>query len=395
MKSKVLYVLEATEGGIRKHVVDLLEQVDRCRFDVGLVYSLRRADPTFLEDLGRLRTRGIQLLEVPMVREVSPRNDAVALLGIIRIVRREQPGLLHLHGAKAGMLGRMAMGFVRPRPAVVYTPHGGSFHDVYGPLRNRLFAWLESLALPVTDTVINVSDYSTRVFIEKTRAPRRKLVTIHNGVAPPPTLPAWQGEKVRVALAIPTDAFMLSMVGLMNANKGHEVLLESLALARHRSDGTHIVCVMVGDGPLREHLERRTRDMGLNTLVRFVGYRTDAHRFVHASDALVLPSTAEVFGLTLVEAMFLGKPVIASAVGGIPEIVDDGLTGLLVPPRDPARLADAILQLANRAELRATLGLQARRRAARFSLSRMVSQTELVYERLLDRGAPRSRRLEC
>jgi glycosyltransferase involved in cell wall biosynthesis len=388
VKPKILHVLEATQGGIRRHVVDLLQAADRSRFDVGLVYSLDRADDVFRQDLDRLGRSGVGLHEVRMVREISPFDDAAALARLIPLLRRERPAIVHVHGAKAGMLGRIAALFLRPRAAVVYTPHGGALHDVYGPVRNRVFARLERVAGHATDRIINVSESSTRVYAEKTGAPPHKLVTIYNGVAPLVRPDASRIESVRREHGIPADAFVLCIVALLNPNKGHEVLFEALAAVQEQSPDAKLWCLVVGDGPLRQHLERRAAALGIARQVRFVGFSCVPDAYMAASDVVVVPSVAEVFGLVLPEAMQLGKPVIASDVGGIPEIVQHEVNGLLFPSRNAPRLADAILRLYRSPELRDTLSDAGLRTAERFSRSRMVEETEAVYQRMLAGRSP-------
>lgn len=394
MKLKVLHVLEATEGGTRRHVVDLLAGSDRRLFDAGLVYSRDRADGSLDEDLAHLRSLGTRLIEVPMVRRISPRRDAAALIELVRVLRRERPQILHLHAAKAGMLGRIASRALRPRPAVVYTPHGGAFHDVFGSIRNRAFALLERTVVPLTDMVINVSEYSTHVYAAKTGVRPHRLRTIHNGVSLPGQPDPAAVAHFRSQLELPNDCFAIAVVAQLNPNKGHAVLLEALSLLKRDASRLSVAAVLIGDGPLRRELEERRNALHLGREVRFLGFRPNPLDYVAACDALVLPSIAEAFGLVLVEAMLVGRPVIASRVGGIPEIVEHEECGLLAPPGDPLALARAIERLASDPELRARLCERSRARAEQFVLPRMVRETEAVYRALIPDAKLRERGME-
>src|SRR5439155_16514594 len=129
-----------------------------------------------------------------------------------------QPHILHVHAAKAGMLGRLASRTVRPRPAVVYTPHGGAFHEVFGGLRNRVYAGLERAVAPLADVVINVSHYSTRVFAEKTGLANDRLRTIHNGVALPAQPAPAVSARLRHDLNLPPDGLAVAVIAQPNPN---------------------------------------------------------------------------------------------------------------------------------------------------------------------------------
>jgi glycosyltransferase involved in cell wall biosynthesis len=170
----------------------------------------------------------------------------------------------------------------------------------------------------------------------------------------------------------------------LHRQKGHTLLLQAAAACRAR--GLALALAIAGEGPLHAELEAQARAAGLGTSVRLLGRRSDVRELMRACDVFVFPSLYEAFGVALLEAMACGAAVVASRVGGIPEIVEDGASGLLVPPADPAALADAIACLAERPDRRRALGRAARLRAEAFDIRETVRRLESLYARL---GSPR------
>lgn len=385
-KIKIVFIMEATLGGTRKHIFELLSRLNKDFFEMVFVYSLKRADPIFLENLGFYREIGIKLYEVSMARGVNIINDITSFFKITRILLKERPHLLHLHAAKAGMLGRLSALLVLPRPKIIYSPHGGSFHDVYGNVGNNISIMLEKLMSPLTDAVINVSNYSSQVYRQKVGLSNEKVVTIYNGVdedviqcLPKGTNPERRGDQLT------EDRFVLSVVALLLPNKGHSYLLESLRELGQEKTKPKILCYFIGDGPCYDSLIEEVDRKDLGDVVKFVGFQKDVRSWLSISDAVVLPSRAESFGLALVEAMLHKKPVIASRVGGIPEIVEDGKSGILVSPGDTTELKKAIVRLCDNKKERIEMGEHGFRIAKeRFSIKAMICETQKLYMSLMN-----------
>jgi glycosyltransferase involved in cell wall biosynthesis len=204
---------------------------------------------------------------------------------------------------------------------------------------------------------------------------------IHSGVdfAPFDADPTGR-EQVRIELGIPDDALVVGTLGRLAAVKGQVDLVTAFAAL----DRPRAWLLLVGDGEERPSLEAQARFLGLTERVVFAGWRQDVHRVLRAMDLFALPSLNEGMGKALVEAMYAGLPVVAAAVGGIPELVEPGRTGLLVRPRAPAELAAALASLATDPAARERLGREARLHAAGYSVTRMVSAIEKVYEELIE-----------
>lgn len=235
--------------------------------------------------------------------------------------------------------------------------------------------WLYGKAL--YPRLIGVSEAVRTALLQSGIAPER-VVTVH-GATPPPspvTLPA----PLRQELDIPEEAVLIGIVSRLAVEKGHRVLLEALAQVSEQA-----VCIIAGSGPEEERLRSFATAQHLDARVRFLGWRQDSEAIMRALDIVVQPSLwEEAWGLAIMEAMALGKPVVATQTGGIPELIAHGQAGLLVPKHDAAALADALNALIADPALRARMGQAGQeRQRARFSLEALAANTEAVYADLL------------
>ncbi|NPV05569.1 MAG: glycosyltransferase family 4 protein [Syntrophaceae bacterium] len=342
------------------------------------------------ENLARLRARGVKILTLAgLVRRVSPVKDLVTLLALWRLFRRERPRIVHTHTSKAGILGRWAA-WLAGVPVVIHTPHGHVFWGYFGPAKTRFFIFLEKLSALVTDRLVMLTDQERIDHLRVGIAPEEAFVTIHSGVDLAPFMAAKAArDEARRALGIPDGAFAVGTVGRLTAIKGPGVLVD----AARRVIGRHpdSVFVFLGAGELLEALQARAADLGIAANVRFVGWRPDAARLMSALDCFAFPSINEGMGKALVEAMALEKPVVASRVGGIIDLVDDGVNGFLVPAGDPQALAERILFCLENPETARRMARRAAEKAAVYGSAAMVRKIEALYAEF----APRPEGLEA
>jgi glycosyltransferase involved in cell wall biosynthesis len=208
--------------------------------------------------------------------------------------------------------------------------------------------------------------------------PQNKLVMIYNGIDPDRYIRDGSGLKLRDELGIGDIAPVISIVGLLNERKGHRFLFKSLKEISDDFPETRLL--VVGEGKMEEELKELAHNLGISDRVIFLGFRDDVPAIIEGSDVLVLPSLCEGFGYVLVEAMASGKPVVATDVSSIPEIVDDGETGVLVPPGDHRRLAEALRKVLGNRELAARMGFLGRKRIKeRFSITVMLDKLEPLF----------------
>jgi len=330
------------------------------------------------ENLARLRARGVKILTLAeLVRRISPAKDLTALFTLWRLFRRERPRIVHTHTSKAGIVGRWAAWLARV-PVVVHTPHGHVFWGYFGPARTRFFILLEKLSALVTDRLVMLTEQERLDHLRVGVAPAEAFVTIHSGVDLAPLAAAKAArDEARRCLGIPEGASAVGTVGRLTAIKGPEILLAAAQTVIERRPQS--VFVFLGAGEMLESLQAQAAALGIESRVRFAGWRPDVARMMSALDCFAFPSINEGMGKALVEAMALEKPVVASRVGGMIDLVDDGVSGFLVPPADPLALADRILFLLENPEAARRMAARAAATAAACSSAAMVRKIEALY----------------
>jgi glycosyltransferase involved in cell wall biosynthesis len=345
--------------------------------------------------VSRLRAAGIRVVEVPdLIRAPAPLVDLKALWWLVRWMRRERFTLVHCHSTKAGLLGRFAA-TIAGVPVRVFTVHGWPFTGWWHPALRWATVAAERMAARISTAVICVSEHDRQRALRLGIGPAAKIRVVHNGVDPGRWLFA-AGEVEPGAGSLPGGALWrhgvvpdvrdggcrVVAVGRLTHQKDPFVLLRAWQLIR----GPHRL-IIAGDGALRADLEAAIRQHGLAGRVDLLGARDDVPDILHDADVFVMTSRWEGLPLAIIEAMMSGLPVVATAVGGVPEEVVDGETGLLVPPGEPEALARAVQRFLDDPQLRARAGAAGRRRAMeRFTEARMLRETAEVYTGVV-RGA--------
>ncbi len=369
--SRILYVVTgAGFGGAPRHVLQLMSFMLKQGHQVGLVAA---PEPRLMKEAQHL---GVTYFPNPFfVRPFRPWQDVRAVLPVFHAVRAFHPDLLHAHSTKAGLLTRL-VGFLTRIP-VIFTAHGWIFSEEAPLWKRRLFVLLETWAAKATTAIICVSYYDYDLALHYGVAPSEKLTVIHNGVDPKVFQNRDPGA-VRAALQI-QDSPVLTMVGRLAPPKDPFTLLEAWALLDEKP-----FLLLVGAGELLDPIGSYLENRPGRERVRLLGERHDIESILMATDIFVLSSRKEGLPYTIIEAMMAGLPVVASQVGGLPELVDEGITGYLVPAREPVALANAIQRLLKDKVLRQRMGAQGRTKALQaFTLDQMLTKTQRIYEEVL------------
>jgi sugar transferase (PEP-CTERM/EpsH1 system associated) len=367
-------ITELDIGGAQLALLRLLASQDRDRF-VPIVACLYNGDGAVAQ---RIRALGVPVTDLGMTAKW--RWDAFVRL--YRLLRRERPTILHTWMFHANLPGRV-LGTLARVPIIITSRRN---ENIGGVMREYLNRWTSCL----DDRVIAVCELARQAEIKRARVSPEHVVTVYNGVDVERFSVAGgqAAAQARRVIGIPVEAPLVGSVGRLHSQKGFSDLLTALAQVRRRIPSVRLF--LAGDGELWADLEAQSRSLGLSEAVTFAGVRTDVPEILAALDVFVLPSLWEGMPNAVLEAMAAGLPVVATAVGGTPEVVVDGVTGLLVPPRDPDALARAIESLLRDPGLRRKMGQAGWKRVERcFSVEQMVRKTEYLYETLLNRGTGR------
>jgi glycosyltransferase involved in cell wall biosynthesis len=371
-------------GGPAIHVANLAAGLETRGYHTTLVAgSLARGEDSMAFVAERL---GVSVVSVPEIqREVAPLYDARSIRRLTAILRKERPHILHTHTAKAGALARAAAlvaGNARP-PIVVHTFHGHVLKGYFGPGRTAFFRRVERTLARYSDVLVAVSPEVRDELVDNGIAPRDKFTIIRLGIPLDQRLNDETSElDYRHLYGIPKDAFVVGWVGRMTGVKDTNAILEIVRATRAR--GVDAVLCLVGDGPDRGRLEQVAHDLGIARATYFVGYQPDVAGYYRLFDAFLLPSVNEGTPVSAIEALASGTPVVATRVGGVPDVVRDQVDGFLVEPGDTDAAADRLAELAGDPELRQRLGSSGRQYAReRYSVDRLVDDVDRLYRALL------------
>ena len=404
---KVLRIIARLNvGGPARHVVYLSEGLKAAGHQTLLVTGVV---PAGEDDMSYVaEAAGVKPLILPqMSREISP-HDVLTIWKLFRLMLRERPDLVHTHTAKAGTVGRIAGVMYRwltpstligkPRRCLfVHTYHGHVFHSYYGPTKTRLFLLIErTLARVATDRIVVVSDQQRREINEKFRVGRNEqFVVVPLGI----DLSAyadWETRRpwMRTELGIGNDEIVIGIVGRLTEIKNHRLFME--AAFQLKAAAKPVRFAIIGDGNLRVALESDAKQLGLDSDVMFLGTRADPENFYPALDIVALTSLNEGTPLTLIEAMANARPVIATAVGGVIDLLGapkagDPLAGYTICERgisvasgDAQGFATGLARLIDDKELRIQLGRVGCDFVTRqYARERLVSDTAELYQTLI------------
>ncbi len=384
-------------GGPALHVIFLTQRFQEIGWSSELVTGAVGSDEGSMEVLAE--ERDIHLEKIPELRrDVNVRRDLVALYKLIRLMFRMKPDIVHTHTAKAGALGRIAAflyrrfhwrGLWSPRPLQIYhTFHGHVLYGYFSPLRTRLYTWMEKILARISTRLITLSPQLQTELVQMGVAPPEKVSIVPLGLeidsflSLPEKVPA--GAPIGKEMGLPPGIPVVGIIGRLVPIKDHETFLEAACILKYEmtegaAPSAHFL--IVGDGELREILELRAREKGISECCHFLGWRRDLPPIYNSLDLVVLSSRNEGTPVSLIESMAAARPVVATRVGGVPDVLGDGnsdnssqtpipfgdfqimATGVLIEEGDAFGLARAMAHLLNSPALSESLGRAGRRKA--------------------------------
>lgn len=314
------------------------------------------------------RGAGIQVLHLPMRNNL----DLASVARLASILRKERIEIVNTHSGVDSWIGGLAAKLAGT-PVLVRTRH------LHLPLKR---SWLNFVHY-LPDRIIACGESMRNFLVRECAFPDGTVVSIPTGIDFSRLVPGRSRAQVRADLALPRDAFVVLMVGIIRGVKRHEVALRAIAQLAARIGSPYLV--LAGDGPMTETMKQLAGDLGIAERVKFLGHRSDVADLLGAADCLLLTSRSEGVPQAVTQALGAGLPVVATAVGGVPELVHDRRTGLLVAPEDVAAVADALEYLFRHPEAAEELAQHGREHAfAHYSLEAMLEHTEQEYRAMLE-----------
>jgi glycosyltransferase involved in cell wall biosynthesis len=372
MRTHIVYFLTSVvRGGVEEHVLSLVKRLDRRHFTVSLV-----APPELLDAFeADLKGVEVQTLAVTVDAPWRPRHVR-DLVRVYRFIRRQRPDIVNCHLLRATFIGAPLAKLAGVR-RVIATNHGPDPWR-HGPIKG--WYGVDRLVGRFIDLTIAVCASAKDALVRTKGLSADGIIVINNGRELEdfePLVPA-EAAAVRRELQLPATDPVVVIVGRLETQKGHQFALDAMPLVLARHPRTRLL--LVGDGALRASLEKQARAVGVADSVTFTGFRRDVRRLLGVADVVALPSLWEGLPLTLIEALAMAKPVLATAVNGAPDVVVDGHTGLLVPPGDSQAFGRRLVELLDAPDRAACLGRAGREHVlANFTIDRQIEETARCY----------------
>ena len=381
-KKRVLFVITQSElGGAQRFLCEFMPRLDPAKYEI-LVAAGKDGDGEFL---GILKNRGIPALPLRFLRrKIGLYGDFRGYLEVRGLIRDFRPDTLFLSSSKAGVLGSLAARNF-PHLKVIYRIGGWQFNDPISWLVRWFYILAEKCTARFKDIIIVNSQRDFNQAKKLKIRPRQSVELIHNGVDPYKLEIFGKDEaKIKLFEKLPQRQrgflhakIVVGTVANFYKTKGLEYFIEAIKLLHAEPTVAHTAFVMIGNGPEKEKLELQIKESGIKNKIFLAGKLLDARKYLVAFDIFVLPSVKEGFPWALLEAMTAKLPVVATNVGAVPEIIEDGKNGFVIEPRKPELLAQKIKELIGNERLRHELGIQAHQTVVlKFDLNKMVEKAE-------------------
>lgn len=370
-KIRILHVAQAA-GGVDRYIRMLLKYLDKDKFENILVCS----QDFNKEDYGGLADA---LEQIKMVRTIG-KNDLKAIGKVRKLIKKYNPDIVYAHSSKAGAIARVAnMGL---KSKCVYNPHGWAFNMRCSEKKKKMYTAIEKMAAPFCVKIICISEAEKQSALEKKICKEEKLQVIFNGVDIEAYENGVHGKIKRADLNIPEDAFVVGMVGRMSPQKAPDVFVKMAKLVKDKILNAHFI--IVGNGEQEKELRKYAKDNGFFDSLHITGWVDDPMSYVEIFDIACLLSRWEGFGLALPEYMIAGRPIVATKVDAIPNIIRDGENGLLVDVDDAVGASEAVLRIYQEDGLKGRLVTQGLKDVHnRFNARRVSKEHGILFENIL------------
>ncbi len=369
-------------GGASSHTINLTERLNSNGFRSVLASGVESEREGNMIDLAH--RKGI---EPPIMshlrRDVSICRDVAAVVQLYLLIKKHSPHIVHAHTTKAGTLGRIAA-WLAGVPVIVFTLHGSYFYGYFSRAKTRMFTCIERLLSLVSDRIIAVSDQERREIIEQKIGTEDKVIKIPLGLELDDLFTCDPKKGIlRSELGIEPGRKLIGIVARLVPIKGHRFFLDAARLVLQSCPD--LLFLIIGDGELRQELEEYASSLGIAENIVFLGFRRDLPTIYADLDIVALSSLNEGLPVSVIEAMAAAKPIVATCVGGVPELLDEGRHGIIVPPSNSEKLANGILEILDNPEMGGRMGELGRKAAMeRYTIDTLVENITDLYQQLLE-----------
>lgn len=354
-------------GGVAEYLYMLLNNIDTEKYEHILIVS-----EDYREQIERFENLVNEIYFVPMVREISPKKDIKSIFEIKKILKQIRPDIVYLHSSKAGAIGRIALLFSK-KVKILYNAHGWYFNAKIGRKKKRIFAIVEKILAFKTDKIINISEDEYNSAINYKIAKPEKMCIIENGIDFNKFKHSKQyREETRRKYNIDAEQILIGVVGRLTEQKDPMTSIKAFKIVHEKNKNTKFM--FIGSGELEKEMLEYARQNHLESDIIITGWVTDVEKYIPALDIAILPSKWEGFGLALVEYMACDKPIIASNVGAISDIIKDGENGYLIKMEDIEQLANKIKFLIENKEVQKYFIEKNKRYRMKYDIWNVVNQ---------------------
>ena len=373
MKKKIMHIVQST-GGVERYIFMLLKYMDDNLYEQILVCSQDYKKDNYIKLVDYFEL-------VEMHREINLKKDMYAIIKIRKLIKKYKPDIIYLHSSKAGGIGRVAnIGF---KNKVIYNPHGWAFNMECSSVKKKLYVIIEKILNIFTDRIIAISNSERESAMNNKICSSDKIKVIFNGI----DIEQYYINKKNFILSrkdlnIPENAYVIGMVGRISYQKAPDMFIKAAKLIKKEINNAYFI--IVGDGDLRKEIEGMIREYGLEDCVLITGWVNNPLEYVQLFDQAMLLSRWEGFGLVLAEYMISEKSIIATNVDAIPNLIQDGINGLLVDVDNPYQVLERTLELYNNYELKSNTIENAKHKVKNdYDIKRVAKEHEILINNLL------------
>ncbi len=338
MAKKTIVHIAQSAGGVAEYLYMFLKNFKRKDYENILI-----ASQDYENQLDRFKPYTSNIYIVPMVREIEPKNDIKAILKVRKVLKQIKPDIVYLHSSKAGAIGRIALAF-NFKTKILYNAHGWYFNAQISDKKKKIFAIIEKILAIKTDKIINISKSEYESALKYKIAPEKKMCIIENGI----DFTKFENndkyrEETRKKYHIADNEIVIGVVGRLTEQKDPITMIKAFELVHKENKNTRLM--YVGSGELEENVKQYAKEKNILDKIIITGWVDNVEKYIPAFDIAVLPSKWEGFGLVLIEYMACDKPIIATNVGGISDIIENCKNGMLCNAQDYKAIGKTIINL--------------------------------------------------